>query len=477
MMIRALIAAVMILATIGCSPPRVRVTAHSDWDPFRVADLPATAGPSGVRPDAPAQFGQIEYSDGGDLDDLALLAVNDLSEYWAHHYTPVLPGVFTPVAQLYSYDASDPDSPLICGNRTYQWVNAFYCTSQQIMAWDRGTLLPAARKFFGAASVAALIAHEYGHAIQRMAYLVDDETPTLVAEQQADCFAGAYVHWVAQGNSVRFELNTSDGLDHLLAGLIVLRDPIPGIDDESATTKEHGTALDRISAFQLGFTQGPSACASINSTEVDNRRVKLTATPQSERADEATGDVAITEAVLSTLAAQLRQIIPTSNPPTLEFGEANCLPSTNVVLVSYCPTDNTLRVDLPGLQTLGTPASEANSVLVQGDNTAISLVISRYVLAQQKQMGRRLDTPATALRSACLTGVAESALTTVGESPGAGLHLTHGDVDEAVSGLLTNGLVASNIAGATVPAGFTRIAAFRLGFASAQESCYSTFQD
>ena len=41
--------------------------------------------------------------------------------------------------------------------------------------------------------------------------------------------------------------------------------------------------------------------------------------------------------------------------------------------------------------------------------------------------------------------------------------LTAGDVDEAVSGILKNGLVASDVNGESVPSGFSRIDAFRVG--------------
>ena len=41
--------------------------------------------------------------------------------------------------------------------------------------------------------------------------------------------------------------------------------------------------------------------------------------------------------------------------------------------------------------------------------------------------------------------------------------LTAGDVDEAVSGILDNGLVASDVNGESVPSGFSRIDAFRVG--------------
>ncbi len=53
--------------------------------------------------------------------------------------------------------------------------------------------------------------------------------------------------------------------------------------------------------------------------------------------------------------------------------------------------------------------------------------------------------------------------------------LTAGDVDEAVSGLLTNGLVASDVNGETVPAGFSRIDAFRIGVLGDQDRCLKRF--
>ena len=55
------------------------------------------------------------------------------------------------------------------------------------------------------------------------------------------------------------------------------------------------------------------------------------------------------------------------------------------------------------------------------------------------------------------------------------LLLTAGDVDEAVSGLLINRMVASDADGATVPAGFTRIAAFRAGLGGNADVCYGRY--
>ena len=111
------------------------------------------------------------------------------------------------------------------------------------MAWDRGVLVPTGRQFFGDVAIAALMAHEYGHAVQHMAGIVDDSTAVIVSEQQADCFAGTYVRWVAEGRSPRFSLRAGDGLNHVLAAAITLRDPILGPQDTEMLEEGHGTAL------------------------------------------------------------------------------------------------------------------------------------------------------------------------------------------------------------------------------------------
>ena len=46
---------------------------------------------------------------------------------------------------------------------------------------------------FGASILGVVFAHEYGHVIQARAGVLGRELPTIVSEQQADCFAGAWV--------------------------------------------------------------------------------------------------------------------------------------------------------------------------------------------------------------------------------------------------------------------------------------------
>ncbi len=242
-------------------------------DPFRVGGLPAADGDSGPRPDAPPPTGTVRNTDHGDVDKLALLSVNDIEQFWKQAYGPPLKGSFKPVKTLVSFDSTNPRGPAVCRNRTYKEPNAFYTSRCALIAWDRGSFLPTGRRYFGDMSVPGVLAHEYGHALQQMAKLVDRKTPVLVREQQADCFAGVYLFWVAEGKSPRFVLSTGDGLDHLLAGVITTRDPV--LDSEEPIADEHGSALDRVSAFEMGFITGDVACMGINRSEIEQRRGDL----------------------------------------------------------------------------------------------------------------------------------------------------------------------------------------------------------
>lgn len=468
----ALAGAALLLS--GCGGDVTKGEAVSPlYDPFRVSGLPAVDGPSGVRADAPDPEGEVEYTDDGPEDRLALLAVNDVADFWSGHYGD-LPGEFTPIETLESWDSDDPNAPEICGRESYGLVNASYCIPTESMAWDRGYLIPLGQKFFGDVSIAALLGHEYGHAVQFMAGIMDTDMPVVVGEQQADCFAGNYIRWVAEGESPRFELSTGDGLNHVLAAVITIGDEVLMPGDDAMLEEGHGTALDRVSAFQMGFDGTPADCAAIDMDEIEERRSDL---PMELPYDPSTGDVAsgnmeIDEDSLQLLMDVLTDIYQPAEAPTLSFDTPDCDDATPSEPASYCPSTNTIAVDLSALQELGAPADRSDNMLIQGDNTALSVLTSRYALAVQNEAGEPLDTPAAALRTACLTGYAQAAMAEEGRD----LTLTAGDLDEAVAGLLTNGLVASNVNGDTVPAGFTRIVAFRSGLGGDADLCYTRFK-
>jgi predicted metalloprotease len=473
--VMAVIAFAAALVVAGCSTVVDGRALSMLNDPFRVGGLAASNGPSGIRSNAPSPTGTVVNTDNGTIDKLSLLSVNDIEEYWKSVYGQSLQGNFVPVGKLVSYDSNDPNSPVVCHNDTYKLVNAFFTSRCNLIAWDRGVFMPVAQRYFGDMSVNGVLAHEFGHALQQMAKLVTRKDPTIVREQQADCFAGVYLFWVAAGKSPRFTLSTADGLDHVLAGIITTRDPVMDADTEN--DDEHGSALDRISAFQLGFLSGASACAGINKQEIEQRRGDLPTTLLADpNRDPETGGVTINQDTLSTLMEVLGKIFSPKSPPTLSYQAADCADAKASPPASYCPATNTIVVDLPALTAMGKAADENERTLPQGDDTALSVVMSRYALAVQHERGLPMQSPWTALRTACLTGVAHRKMAEPIDTPSQKeLLLTAGDLDEAVSGLLTNHLVASDADGTSVPAGFTRIAAFRGGVAGNMDSCYSRY--
>ncbi|OSC42685.1 peptidase [Mycobacterium decipiens] len=474
--VRAAIACVgAVLVIAGCTTVVDGRALSMLNDPFRVGGLPATNGPSGARPNAPAATGTVINTNNGAIDKLALLSVNDIEEYWKAVYSESLKGTFKPVGKLVSYDSNDPNSPIVCHNDTYQLVNAFFSSRCNLIAWDRGVFMSVAQQYFGDMAVNGVLAHEFGHALQAMAKLVTRKDPTIVREQQADCFAGVYLWWVADGKSPRFTLSTADGLDHVLAGIITTRDPVMDADTEN--DDEHGSALDRVSAFQMGFIDGAPACAEIDQAEIERRRGDL---PTTLRVDSSgnpeTGEVTINEETLSTLMELMGKIFSPTNPPALSYQPANCADAKPSPPAAYCPATNTIVVDLPALARMAKVATAAEYSLPQGDDTSLSIVMSRYALAVQHERGLPMQSPWTALRTACLTGVAHRKMAEPIELPsGQQLILTAGDLDEAVSGLLTNRIVASDADGVSVPAGFTRIAAFRAGVGGDMDACYARY--
>lgn len=441
-------------------------------DPFSVAGMPAVDGPTGLREDAERPSRDVENTDDGDIDELAASAVSDIEEFWAEHYGETFDGEFTPVKELVSWDSTGYDDVDFCGDSVLGLVNAGYCFDENTIGWDRGELLPQLRDANGDMAVTMVLAHEYGHSIQHQSGLADEDTPTLVGEQQADCLAGVYMRSVAEGNSRRFTLSTADGLNNLLAAMIAFRDPLLNESDSDVGENEHGSAFERVSAFQFGFTDGAASCAAIDLKEIKQRRGDLPVLLP----DDQTGELPVTEQSVQSIVDAMNVVFAPASPPQLSFEQADCPDARSGGPASYCPATNTITVDLPALEELGAQSADDNGV-VMGDNTAYSVVVSRFMQAIQHEQGRvALDNAQAALRTACLTGVATVKMTENITTPsGDTIAITAGDVDEAVSGILVNGLVASDVNGDSVPSGFSRIDAFRVGVLGDEARCFKRF--
>src|ERR1700757_943911 len=183
----ATVTAIAVLALTGCTDLLAGKPVSIYADPFRVAGLPATDGPSGLRPNAAAPTRKVEDGNGGEEDTLAIQAVSDIEQFWDGAYRAPLEGNFQAATALVSWDSKQYSTRQFCGNDTHDLVNAMYCWDDNDIGWDRGELLPALRKEFGDISIPLVLGHEYGHAVARRAQLAGPATPTLVAEQQADC--------------------------------------------------------------------------------------------------------------------------------------------------------------------------------------------------------------------------------------------------------------------------------------------------
>lgn len=475
-LVGAAIATCTVLIGTACSTTLQGRAVSVFFDPFSVAGMPATDGPTGLRPNAEGPSREVEGTDDGDIDVLAASAISDIEEFWETAYPETFGNGFTPAKALISWDANGFDGEF-CGMDTYGLVNAGFCYSDRTIGWDRGELLPGLQRAHGDMGVVMVLAHEYGHAIARQSDLSDDDTPTLVSEQQADCFSGVYMRWVAEDNSPRFSLSTGEGLNNVLAGVISFRDPLLNEGDPDVGYDEHGSAFERLSAFQFGFTDGPSACAAIDLREIGQRRGDLPVLLPEDQ----TGELPVTEDSVRSIIDAMEILFEPANPPSLSFDDAtaeDCADARPSPPASFCPATNTIVVDLPGLENLGEQADpQDGGNLATGDNMAYSVLVSRYMLAiQQQHGGIVLDNAEAALRTACLTGVATVKMTKEVTTPdGDTIALTAGDVDEAVSGILTNGLVASDVNGESVPSGFSRIDAFRVGVLGDAERCFRRF--
>ena len=467
----ALAAAVALLS--NCSTKIAGVASPlSALDPGSVAGLPVTDGASGPRAGVPDASLPVANTDGGDMDRLAVNTLSDVDDYWTQQLPAVFNRQFVPAAKLTSYD-SDGANQQVCAGRenTAGVVNAFYCNLDNSVSWDRGELLPLLVQNFGPLAVTMVLAHEMGHAVQaQLGPLsgVNQATPSIVLEQQADCYAGAFMRYVAEGKAKHFTMSTGDGLNKVLATTFFVRDQPGG---SFTGTTAHGNAFDRVFAFQTGFTNGPKRCAQINAAEINSR---ITETGFRSDADASNGgNLPITTANLKVVVKALTDVFGRTGAaaPTVATSQTSCSDAKTTSPTAYCPATNTVSMDVAKLAQIGTPAKKGRGGGI-GDFAAFGEVASRYALSVQKAGNLPLDSTAAALRTACLVGYWGAAMKTKTDT----LELTAGDLDKAVAELLSaKSLIAADVNGQPAPSGFARVEAFRIGYLQGAQTCTQQF--
>ena len=419
--------------------------------------LTAVAGCVSVRESA-----DVSSSATASPNDVVIRSVKDVERFWTARYPALSQGAaFEPVqGGLHPY--TETQLPPACGDQqsTYE-PNAFYCPVGDFIAWDAQTLIPQLQQQFGPLLVGVVLAHEYGHTVQTRLGLSDQ--PTVVLEQQADCFAGAWLADALAGRSEAFTGVTPAQLDNTVAGLLLLRDQ-PGTPAEAP--QAHGNAFDRVRALQDGVEKGPVTCAAYRA---DN--LPVTEVPFTSRQDAATGgDLPYAEAV-TALTGDAQEYWSRTYPelagtpwrtlPVQPFTDAPpaCAAPDPAAggAAFYCKADDFVTFDNGRLG----PQLYQNI----GDNAVGMLLGNLFARAAQDRRGRSTSDRAGQLAVDCLAGSWTN--DQLKRQPGQGLTLSPGDLDEAVAALLAFGR-AGDESGTSA---FDRIASYRNGVLRGWSAC------
>jgi predicted metalloprotease len=427
--------------------------------------------PSPLSPPARDAGGEVSVVGAGDdeVDVVARNALADLEQFWAQRFPDVFGQEFTPLQGGYfSVDPgrSDPrDYPegVGCGADLLEAENnAFYCRSSRAphtdsITYDRAFLGELAAEY-GRFIPALVMAHEFGHAVQAR---VGEPPSSIATETQADCLAGAWTAWVADGEAEHSRLRAPE-LDELLRGYFLLRDPV---GTSTAEESAHGSYFDRVSAFQDGFDGGSEICRDGFGPDRVFTQGEFT-----RDADLATGGNApytdllnIVELSLPTVWEQGfgevfgEDFIPPDIRP-FDREAPDCAPDPDRELV-YCSDEQLVAFDETDL------AVGAYDV---GDFALATGIAIPYSLAARDQLGLSTDDE-KALRSAlCLTGW-YAAKVYRGEA-GKDVLISPGDIDESVQFLLTYGHDPDVLPDVSL-SGFQQVDLFRNGFLRGLPAC------
>ncbi|OMQ14536.1 hypothetical protein A7K94_0215925 [Modestobacter sp. VKM Ac-2676] len=447
-----------------------------------VTFIEGTATPlAGARDDvSPAEFPITGAAD-TQVDRIARNALADLNTWWAGQFGPVYQQQFTPLSGgYYSVDPADidptayPGGEIGCGEPPEAVEdNAFYCgPSQQYrnsdaIQYDRAFLDELAfgtggSEGYGRFIPALVMAHEFGHAVQgRVGYPFQ---ASIAIETQADCFAGAWTRWVADGEAPHNSIRPAE-LDDVLRGYLLLRDPVgTGLDAGEA----HGSYFDRVSAFQEGFDDGPTACRDGFGPDRPYTQGAFRDDDDALSGGDAPYEQTVGQFLPEGLGEFWQQVFAERGevfrPPTLEpfSGRApSCDGAGADVDLVYCPDDDTVAFDEAQLTE---PLYEAEE---GGDYAVLTAVAIPYGLAGRDQLGLSTDGEDALSSAVCLSGAFTASVLNEESTV---LSISPGDVDESVSFLLEYATDPQVLPDAQLT-GFQLVDVFRTGVFEGPAAC------
>jgi predicted metalloprotease len=458
------------------------------------AASPADTVPDATLPpiDGPVLEVTIPFDDVVDVDDnkpprpydeFVAVAFTDIERWWGEVYPTIYGSTYQPLeGGIYAgYPERDTAIPG-CGSRTTDYADlqlyvAFYCQFGDFMAYDDGngrdSLLEPLADAYGPAVLGIVLAHEYGHAIQSRIGALDRPLATIVTEQQADCFAGAWTGQAYRGESPLLRLGDSD----VRAGLLEVRDPV-GTDQFQPGG--HGSAFDRVGAFQEGFLDGPGRCAELLDDPLPLMPNQFQGAVDFQRGGNASYDCSddpradcrpapefLAEDINDFWSTELGpDFAPvTARPITGDFASAACEGRVDLAAeVAVCPVERAVIFDEPAIRELYDEFGDFSLGYFYGIAWA-ELV--------QEQLDSSLQGEPRALLDDCLTGAwvrditpdqfgrTGRSTTSVSASPG--------DLDEAIRIAILVGDPGADVD--VVGSPFEKITSFRTGVLGGLDAC------
>ena len=457
-----------ILAVVALIASALGVVAGRSSDQGNVTATSARIGKVPVDEqtrELPSNISDIEVAGSatGAIVTTATAALAEIDQFWRANWSEVGRGSYQTIGGGF-VAASARDAVSCAGQRVDVQGNAFYCPEDDKLVFDAQSLLPQIQQKFGPLAVGVILAHEWGHAISARAGLTQN-SPTVLWEQQADCYAGSWVAGIRDNNDGYLKVDDST-LDLALAAMVSFKDPL-GTDPSDPAA--HGTAFDRIRAFQEGVESGPKTCDAYTADDLP-----LVSTPFLSQDDYYNGGNLPLQDAYDAMNADLKTFWTDewpklakgtfSNPEVVVYGQGEDStggsgqgrrnkanrrrtrsrepdrrrtsrrarrPSTSPQDVFYCPSSNTIAMKADG--TVVTATEQI------GDNALGELLGVGYALSAVHQLdgsaraGVELSEQADCLRACGPASVFDG---TNDPEASDGLLLSPGDLDEAVMTLL-----------------------------------------
>lgn len=443
-----------------------------------------------VEPELAVEIPIEEVVDVGDRkkprehDTFVAVAFTDIERWWSEVFPAVYGGEFVPLSGgiFAGYPGRSDDLPGCGEPRTdYQDLNlyvAFYCQFDDFMIYDDGdqSLLTQLAEEYGPAVMGIVLAHEYGHTIQQRTGALDRFLPTIITEQQADCFAGAWAGQAYRGESPLLRLGDRDVRTGLVAMLNV-SDPI-GTDQFSQGG--HGSAFDRAGAFQEGFVDGPGRCAELLDDPLPLMPNQFLDFSDASREGNASYDCSddpdpnctpapafLAEDLNDFWPAVLPGFEPLTPAPVADLDSVGCAEPVEVAeLALVCENERVVAYQEPDVLELYRQIGDFSLGYLYGVS---------WAEVAQRTLGTGLSGERRALLNDCFVGAWTRDITLglrYTEREGTAL-ISAGDLDEAIQMAILTGDEGANVDVNGSP--FEKIESFRVGVLGGYDACTARF--